>query len=275
VSQVVRIGAKQSFTDFLREVWEYRELFVTFAWRDLRVRYAQTFLGLLWAVVQPLLTILILWMVFDRFVKVDMGGVPPLAFIAAGVSTWTYFSFVLNQSSQSIIQSQQMIKKVYFPKIILPLSKALLGLIDLVIALVIMWLMCWYSGVLISSKIVLLPIAVLALILTSVGLGVWVSALTIRFRDVQQLVPFAVQIGLYITPVAYPASFAKQFLPEWAYLLYYANPMTGIIDLMRLSLFDYGAVSTAGFFSLGVGFVLFLTSVIYFKRTQTSVADLI
>lgn len=275
MSKIKRIEADQSLLVFLRELLDYRELLLTFAWRDYRVRYAQTFLGVAWGVLQPLLTILILWLVFSRFIDVDMGEVPPIAFVASGVACWTYFSFVVSQSGQAVIQSQQMVKKIYFPKVLLPLSKALLGMIDLIIVLVLLVVILFWSGVPLRFEMLFIPLVLIALITFSVGLGIWVSSLTIKYRDVQQLVPFTIQVGLYLTPVAYPASFASEMLPKAALYFYYLNPMVGIIEALRYCLFGAGSLDGYSVFSLTVGIVMAASGVWYFHRSERKIADLV
>lgn len=275
MSDLIKISSRLTLKDFLSEIWEHRNLILVFAWRDLRVRYAQTALGLLWAMVQPLFTIFVLWLVFGRFLKVDTGGVPALSFVASGVALWSYFSFVAQQSAQSIIQSQAMIKKIYFPKIILPISKALLGLVDLVVVVLILLAVLFFNGAEVSKGIFIMPLILLSLLLFSLGIGIWISALSIEYRDLQHIFPFIIQLGIYITPVAYPSSFAQSMLPDWATWLYYLNPVAGLIDLLRYSIFDNVALSEYWFYSLVSGFLIFGTGVVYFKYTQKKIADLI
>ena len=275
MGDLIKISSKLTLKDFLAEIWEHRNLILVFAWRDLRVRYAQTALGLLWSLAQPLFTIFVLWLVFGRFLKVDTGGVPALSFVASGVALWGYFSFVAQQSAQSIIQSQAMIKKIYFPKIILPISKALLGIVDLVVVIVILLAVLFFNGAEVSKGILFLPFILISLLFFSLGLGIWISALSIEYRDLQHIFPFLIQLGIYITPVAYPSSFAQSMLPDWAIWMYYLNPVAGLIDLLRYSIFENVALSDYWMYSIVSGFVLFGTGVTYFKYTQKKMADLI
>lgn len=272
MSKLIIDANKKSIFPNIRELIRYKDLFWTLAWRDFKVRYAQTTIGLLWAILQPVVTIGILSLVFGRFVGVDT-TVPHLLFTVTGMSIWTYFSFVLSNSGSSIIAAQGMVKKIYFPRLIIPLSKALVGLIDLAIVLVILIFLMFYYQVSPSKNIWAAPFFIVLSMIASLGAGIWLSALTVRFRDFQHILPFIVQIGLYVTPIAYPASFAMDSLPAWAARLYYLNPMAGIIQGFRWSLF--GGESPSGVFWLSVVmvFVLFISSLFYFRKVEDEMAD--
>jgi lipopolysaccharide transport system permease protein len=274
-TKINRVQSSQSFSTFIKEVLGYRELLLTFVWRDYRVRYAQTFLGFAWGLIQPAMSIAILWLVFSRFLNLKMEGVNPLAFIASGVMCWSYFAFVVTQSGQAVIQSQQMVKKIYFPKVLLPVSKAILGFIDLSIALLLLIAILIFTGSAFRFEMIYVPLLLLLLIKVASGLGIWISALTIKYRDVQQLVPFLVQIGLYITPVAYPSSLAFEMLPDSLRFLYYLNPMVGIIESLRYLLFGVGGISTYSILSMAIGLLIAATGVLYFHRTEKRIADLV
>lgn len=259
----------------LKELWLYRDLFWVLAYRDLRVRYAQTLLGLLWAIIQPLTTLLIISVVFGRFVKVDTGDIPYPLFAVTGVGLWTYFSFVLSQSGSSLIGAQEMVKKIYFPRLVIPLSKAVVGLVDLGVALLLIAaLFIAYGGTPVSN-IVFLPIFIVLTIIASLAAGIWLSALTVRYRDFQYVVPFLVQFGLYATPVAYPSEVVIKNLPAWGTYLFYLNPMTGIIEGFRWCLF--GGEIHFEFFWISMSFivVIFVSGIYYFKRTERIMADIL
>ena len=215
-----------------KELYRYKDLFITLTWRDFKVRYAQTTIGLLWALLQPVITLLILSLVFGKFVGVKT-DVPYLLFAMTGLTVWTYFSFVITNAGASIIASQVMIKKIYFPRLIIPLSKAAVGLIDLGISLVIMICLMFYYGIVPSSNVWLAPVFLFFGMLAALAVGILLSAITVRYRDFQHVVPFMVQIGLYITPIAYPADFAMQQLPKWAATVYYLNPIAGVVQGFR------------------------------------------
>jgi lipopolysaccharide transport system permease protein len=255
-----------------KELYKYRDLFLTLSWRDFRVRYAQTSIGLLWALLQPVITLLILSLVFGRFIGVTT-PVPHIVFTVAGMSVWTYFSYVMTNSGNSIIVSQEMVKKIYFPRLIIPLSKAVVGLIDLGITLLILIGLMIYYGIAPSPNFWMAPFFILVGMIAALGAGIWLSALTVRYRDFQHVVPFLVQIGLYITPIAYPAAFATQKLPKWAATLYYLNPMAGVVQGFRWSLFGGTPPGSLFFVSLVMVFILFISGLFYFRKIEDDMAD--
>jgi lipopolysaccharide transport system permease protein len=259
----------------LRELFAHRDLFLTLAIRDLKVRYAQTVLGLAWAVVQPLATLIIMSLIFGRAVKVETGGVPYPLFAIVGISAWSYFAFVLKESGGSIIGAQDIVRKIYFPRLIIPLSKAAVGLMDLLVALLMMAaLFVWY-GVTPSAHLIFAPLYLLLIIVVALGIGIWISALTIRFRDLQHVVPFMIQFGLFITPIAYPASAITASLPHWVQVLYFLNPMAGVVEGWRWSMLGLGDPGGLCLLSLISGAFLFITSFIYFRSMERVVADLV
>ena len=271
---VIDASITSIFPNF-REIIAYKDLFITLSWRDIRVRYAQAFLGLLWAFIQPIVSIAILYLVFVRFAQIDTGNTPPLLFVACGQSLWTYFSFVISNSGKSIIANENMIKKIYFPRLIIPLSKATTGLIDFGIALLVMIGLFFYYGITPSPYFMFSFVFLLFAIIASLGIGIWLSALTIRYRDFQYIIPFMVQIGTYVTPVAYPAAFARDNLPNWASTLYFLNPMAGIIEGFRWSLFGGTPPDGMTFISFGVVLILFVSSLYYFNKVERTMADLL
>ena len=269
--KIVVDADKKNYGINFRELWEYRDLFFVLAWRDLRVRYAQTFLGLTWALLQPVATLLIFILVFGRVVKVDTGSIPYPLFAISGISMWTFFSFVLSQSGESIIGAQEMIKKIYFPRLVIPLSKAVVGFVDFGVAFAILIALMIAYGFAPSPNIVFVPFFILLNILAALAVGIWLSALTIRFRDFRHVVPFLVQFGLYATPVGYPA----RLVPEEYLFLYNLNPMAGIIEGFRWSLL--GGAAPGGYFYLSAGMVLFLffSGLFYFRRVEDVMADIV
>ena len=270
---IIEASKKRLFPDF-RELKRYKDLFLTLTWRDLRVRYAQTTIGLLWALVQPVVSLTILTLVFGKFVGVET-GVPHVLFTIAGMSTWTYFSFVMSNAGNSIIINQNMVKKVYFPRIIISLSKAMVGLVDFVVSFVILTILMIYFGVVPSSNIWMAPIFTIIAAFAALGVGIWLSALTVRYRDFQHIVPFMVQIGMYLTPIAYPADFAMTRLPEWASTIYFLNPMAGVVQGFRWSLFGGTPPGDLMYVSFGMVFFLFFTGLIYFKKVEDQMADFV
>lgn len=254
-----------------KELFAYRDLFLILAYRDLRVRYAQTFLGVLWAVIQPLCTLLIFTLVFGRAMQVDTAGVPYPVFAMCGMCAWSYFAFVMNQAGNSIIGAQGMIQKIYFPRLIIPLSKAVVGFVDLAISFVFVLGLALWFGVPLSGNIVLLPAFVLLLIITALAVGIWLSALTIRYRDFQHIVPFLVQIGLYATPIAYPSS----LIPERFQLLVHLNPMAGIVEGFRWSILGADAPHPYAYLSFSLALLFFLTGLLYFRKIERMMADIV
>ena len=266
---------KQKLSLNLRELFNYRDLFLILAYRDLRVRYAQTFLGFLWAFLQPAATLLIFTVVFGKAVKVDTGGVPYPLFAIAGMTAWTYFAFVLNQSGNSIIGAQEMVKKIYFPRLVIPLSKAVVGFVDFAIAFLILAVLMLIYSYMPSANIVYLPIFILLTIISALAVGIWLSALTIRYRDFQHVVPFLVQFGLYATPTAYPAETIIRNLPDWAVAIYYLNPMAGVVEGFRWSVL--GGVPPSGFvyISFTLIAILFVSGMFYFRKVERVMADIV
>lgn len=268
-------ASRSSLSLGLRELRQYKDLFLVMAYRDLRVRYAQTFLGLVWAVIQPLSTLLIFSLLFGTAINIDTGGVPYPFFAMTGMALWTYFSFVMSNSGQSIIQSQNMIKKVYFPRLVIPLSKALVGLVDFVIVFVLLIVLAIYYQIDLSPNVVWVPVFILLNMICALAVGIWLSALTVRYRDFQHVVPFVVQFGLYATPVGFPAKLIADRLPEWAAAIYYLNPMAGIIEGFRWALIGGGAPGELSMISFGMVILLFIGGLIYFKRVEKVMPDLV
>lgn len=254
-----------------RELSAYRDLFVVLAFRDLRIRYAQTLLGFTWALLQPLATLLVFVLVFGMAVKVDTGCIPYPLFAISGIAMWTYFGYVLNQSGTSIVGAQEMIKKIYFPRLVIPLSKAMAGFVDFAVALVFLLILMIYYRYMPPVQIIFAPLFIILNIIAALAVGIWLSALTIRYRDFQHVVPFIVQFGLYATPVAYPA----RIVPEKFQLIYNLNPMAGVIQGFRWSLFG-GEVPNGYFYiSMTVIVVLFVTGLYYFRRVEKIMADIV
>lgn len=259
----------------LREMVAYRDLFLVLAYRDLQVRYAQTVLGILWALVQPMATLLVMTLVFGRAVGVDTNGLPYPLFAITGISAWTYFAFVMKESGGSLIASQEMVRKIYFPRLLVPMSKSAVGLTDLFVALLVMVALFIHYGVAPQERILLAALYLVGIVISALGVGIWISALTIRYRDLQHVVPFAIQIGLFITPVAYTARTVTERLPDWMEAVYFLNPMAGLIEGYRWCLIGVGDPGGLCWISFASSLVLLLTSFIYFRSMERVVADLI
>ena len=274
MGKIIIDANKRSFFPEFKELFRFKDLFYTMAWRDFKIRYAQTSIGLLWAVVQPVATLLILSLVFGRFVGVET-GMPHILFTVAGTSLWTYFAYVMTNSGNSIIANQAMVKKIYFPRLIIPLSKAIVGFMDFGISLLIMVALMIYFQVAPSSNLWIAPLFVLMVVIAALSVGIWLSALSVRYRDFQHIVPFMVQIGLYLTPIGYPAEFATQHLPKWASAIYFLNPMAGAVQGFRWSVFGGNPPGDLMWLSLGVTVILFITGLLYFNKVESKMADFV
>lgn len=264
---------KNRFQLNLKEVWRYRELLWTLTYRDFRVKYAQTAIGFAWAFINPIFSILILSFVFGTIAKVGTGNtdVPHILYTTAGMCGWTYFSSVLAQAGNSIIGAQNMVKKIYFPRLIIPLSKALTSFIDLLIVLVCIALLMFYYQIAPSASIVYLPFFLLVAIVAGLAGGIWMSALTVRFRDFSQITPLLLRIGMYATPIAFPAS----NVPEKYQMLFYLNPMAGIVEGVRWSILGGDPPNEYAYISFAVIFLFFIAGVFYFNIIQRKMADIL
>jgi lipopolysaccharide transport system permease protein len=256
------------------DLWRYRELFFILAWRDVAVRYKQTVIGLAWAFVRPFLTMVVFTVVFGKIAKLPAEGSAPYAvMVFAGLLPWMLFASVLSDASTSIVGSANLISKVYFPRLIVPLATVLVALIDFLVSLFILaGLMLWY-GVVPGWQILLLPVFVLLALLCSIGPALWAAAVLVKYRDFRFIIPFVTQIGLYISPVG----FSGKIVPEQWQFVYSLNPMVGIIDGFRWCILG-GAnpIYGSGFaLSLGIIAVLLLWGIHSFRRTERAFADMI
>ncbi len=257
-----------------RELWLYRELFYYFAWRDIKVRYKQTALGASWAIVQPFTTMVIFTLLFNKAAGITSGSAVPYAiFSFIGLLFWNYFSSALTRAGNSLVDNQQVITKVYFPRIIPPISSTIVALLDFGFAFIVFLGLMAYFRIIPSWEGVFLLIP--ALIITFVaasGLGLFLAALNVKYRDIKQALPFLIQTGLFLTPVIYPVT----AIPERFQWLLYLNPMTGVINAMRSSLLGQGAINwplTA--ISVAVAILLFVIGLSFFKAKEREFADII
>lgn len=255
-----------------KELWRYRELLYFLAWRDVKVKYKQTAIGVVWAVLQPVLAMLIFSVLFGRFAAMPTDGVPYPIFVFIGLLPWNYFAATLEQSTSSLVTGANLVSKIYFPRIIIPASAAVATLIDLLIGSCVLALLMAYYGVSIGPGLLLVPVLLVATLVNAVGFGLWASALNVRYRDVQYAIPFVIQIWLFATPVIYPASLLG---PEWSWLLL-LNPMGGVIESFRPAILGHAPIPWLGLFiSGGIGLLVFLGGVLYFKRVERHFADII
>jgi lipopolysaccharide transport system permease protein len=262
----------------LREVWEFRELLFFLAWRDVKVRYKQTALGALWAILQPVLTMLIFTIFFGGLARVGSDGMPYPIFSYAGLLPWTLFAQGLSQAANSLVGASNLIKKVYFPRLIVPLASVLTGLVDFFVAFtVLVGLMVWYR-VPPTAAVLWLPLFLLLAILGALGAGLWLAALNVEYRDVRYVVPFFVQLWLFVTPVIYPTSrlsakLTELGLPVWISGL---NPMTGVVEGFRWALLGSGSrPGSILVASASVTMVILLSGAFYFRRMERTFADVV
>lgn len=256
------------------DLWRYRDLFLVLAWRDVAVRYKQTVIGVAWAVVRPLLTMLIFTLIFSRVAKLPADGdIPYPVMVFAAMLPWFLFSTILADASSSLVANSQLVGKVYFPRLIIPVSAAVVALIDFGISFVLLALLMVWFGVLPDWRILLLPFFVLLAVFASLGPALLLTALNVKYRDFRYIIPFIVQFGLYASPVG----FSSSVVPDQWRLLYSVNPMVGVIDGFRWSLFGgESPLHLPGLaLSVVVTIVLTLIGIAYFRRTEKSFADLI
>ena len=259
------------FIDF-HELWEYRDLFYFLIWRNIKVRYAQSVLGVGWAIIQPVFSMIVFTIVFGKLAKIGSEGVPYAIFSYAALVPWTYFSNALTQSGASLVGASGMISKVYFPRLIIPMSPVLDKLIDFGISLILLvGLMVWFK-IAPTIWVLTLPLLILLMMLTAAGLGMWLTALAVQYRDVNYGMKFAVQLFMYASPVVYPAS----LVPDQFRLLYGLNPMAGVIEGFRAALlgtrpmpWDLIAVGSV------IAFVVAVSGAFYFRRTERVFADVV
>lgn len=255
-----------------QEIWSHRELLFFLAWRDVKVRYKQTGLGILWAIMQPLLTMAIFTVIFSRFAHVGTGGVPAPIFYFSGLVPWLYVSVTVSMASMTLVNNMQLLTKIYFPRVMLPAAAALSTLVDFLVASVLMTGFLIYYHVHLTAAIFLWPLLVVQMFMLGLGVSLFLSALNVKFRDVKYAVPFVIQIWMYLSPVIYPSTILPVSLRRWISL----NPADGLIEAFRhcfvpSSPVNWGAVIT----SASVTAVLFLGALFYFQRSERAFADVI
>ena len=267
------IEAGRTERNYWHDVWRYRELFYFLAWRDFLVRYKQTVVGVVWSVVRPVLTMIVLTVVFGKFGKMPSGGVPYPILVFCGMLPWQFFSNALSESGNSLVSNSNLISKVYFPRLIVPASSVITCFVDFVISgLLLILMMVWYQ-VVPSANILLLPVFAVVAFGASFGAGVWISALMVEYRDFRFIVPFVVQLGLYISPVGFYSSVVPE---EWRFA-YSLNPMTGVIDGFRWAILggEQTVYLPGQIVSIFVVALLLVSGIWYFRRMERTFADVI
>lgn len=255
----------------LGDLWAYRELLYFLAWRDVKVRYKQTVLGAAWAIIQPVLTMVVFSIVFGRLGRIPSNGFPYPIFTFAALLPWQLFAYALTYSSQSLVAEQRLITKVYFPRLIIPLSSVMGGLVDFAVALAVLVALMLYYGVMPTWRLLALPGLVLLTILSALGAGLWLSALNVKYRDIRYTIPFLTQLWLFVSPVAYPMS----MIPERWRWLYGLNPMAGVIEGFRWAVLAAPPPTTALYVSLVLTAAALVGGLYYFRGMERFFADIV
>jgi lipopolysaccharide transport system permease protein len=257
----------------LPEIWRFRDLLYIFVWRDVKVRYKQTAIGVVWAIFQPLLTMLIFTVFFGRLAQMPSDGIPYPIFVYTGLLLWNYFSVALVNTSDSLILNESIVKKVYFPRLLLPLSTVVTPIVDFVLALIVLvGLMFFYHFTPNLLGLALIPILVSISMLSAWGLGIFLTSVNVKYRDVRHALPFFIQILLFVTPVIYPVS----LIPAKYQWIIYLNPMSGVIETARTALLGHGTINwTHLLVSFGISILLVIGGVSYFRKTERYIADIL
>lgn len=257
----------------LKELWEYRELLFFLAWRDIKVRYKQTVLGAAWAILQPFMSMVVFTLFFGNLAKIDSDGLPYAIWNYAALVPWTFFATGLAMSSNSLVGSANLIKKVYFPRLVIPIATVLSGIVDFVLAFVVLLLMMPFFNIVPTANVVFLPFFILLAFVTALGVGLWLSAMNVQFRDIRYTVPFLTQLWMFITPIVYPSSLIEN---EVLRAIYGINPMAGVVEGFRWALL--GTDTAPGpviLISSLAAVMLFVSGLFYFRRMEKSFADVV
>jgi lipopolysaccharide transport system permease protein len=267
------LEAGRAERQYWKDLWRYRELLYFLAWRDILVRYKQTTIGIAWALIRPFLTMIVFTIVFGKLAKLDTGGVPYPILVFSAMLPWQFFSNAMSDCSNSLISNANLLSKVYFPRLIVPVSSVIVSFVDFMISgMILLGLMAWYNFVP-SWRILMLPFFILIAFIAAMGVGLWLAALNVKYRDFRYIVPFIVQFGLYISPVG----FSSSIVPEEWQLLYSLNPMVGVIDGFRWAILGGDtAINPVGFLlSTSLVLILFASGVQYFRKVERTFADVI
>ena len=259
---------------WLSELWRFRELLYFLAWRDVKVRYKQAAFGAAWAIIQPLITMIIFTFFFSRMGKIPSGSVPYPLFCYSALVPWTYFTGTLSQAGNSLVGNASLITKIYFPRILLPAASALGGLLDFCVSSAFLVLMMVYYRVAPSWTLIFWPVAVMGMVIISLGISMLLAAMNVRYRDVKHVIPFMIQLGLFVTPVLYPAD--AGFLPSGLKRVLALNPLSGVMEGFRASLFPHQGVNGRLLgISITIGLLLFSLGALYFRKAERTFADII
>ncbi|MFZ4593892.1 MAG: ABC transporter permease [Verrucomicrobiaceae bacterium] len=281
VAEPLIIEAGRAEAHYWRDLWRFRDLFYFLAWRDLLVRYKQTAIGVAWALLRPLLTMVIFVVIFTKVAKLPTDGLPAAIFMLGGMLPWQFFSTALSESSSSLITNANLITKIYFPRIIVPASSVIVALVDFLITLILLAVvMLWYSfqpeHYVPSWRLLLLPVFICLSLVAAMGPGLIVTTLNVKFRDFRYVIPFVVQFGIYVSPVGYSSSMIGERFGETARLIYSLNPVVGVIDGFRWCLGGSASLDPLSFsLSSALSLLLLYLGVRYFRKMEKSFADVI
>jgi lipopolysaccharide transport system permease protein len=254
----------------LAELWQYRELIYFLAWRDIKVRYKQTIIGIAWVLLQPLAMMAVFWLLFGRMAKLPSDGLPYPLFVLVALLPWQFFSRVISESTNSLITDQRLITRVYFPRLVVPIATGLTALVDFGLAMILVAILMLLFGIIPGPTLLLLPLVVLLMVAAALGVGFWLSALNVEYRDVMHAIPFLVQFWFFVTPVVYSSS----LLPEPWRMLSGLNPMTAVVDGFRWCVLGAGSgLSLTSAISGSIAMALFISGMIWFRRRERSFVD--
>jgi lipopolysaccharide transport system permease protein len=267
------IEAGRTERHYWKDIWRYRELFYFLAWRDILVRYKQTIIGIVWAIIQPVATMVIFTVVFGKLAKLPSGGAPYPIMVFAAMLPWQFFASSFGMAGNSLLSNANLISKVYCPRLILPTSTVIVCFVDFLISFVILIALMFWFGFFPPVRIIMLPLFILIAFAASMAGGLWIAALNVRYRDFRYIVPFIVQIGLYISPVGFNSS----IVPDKWRLLYSLNPMVGVIDGFRWAILggEYQLYLPGFLLSLGLVALILVSGIVYFRKTEKTFADVI
>jgi lipopolysaccharide transport system permease protein len=271
---VIRIEPSRGWVSLqLRALWKYRELLYFLIWRDVKVRYKQTVLGAAWAIIQPFFTMVVFSIFFGKLAQVPSDGIPYPIFSYAALVPWSFFAYGLGNASNSLIGDARLIRKVYFPRLVMPISTVLAGFVDFILAFVVLLGMMLAYGIMPTVNVLWLPLFLLLALITSLGSGLWLSAMNVQFRDVRYTVPFITQLWMYATPIAYPSSLIKDPVLR---ALYGINPMAGVVEGFRWALLGTDTAPDPVLIASSLAaLVLCLSGAFYFRRMEKNFADIV
>lgn len=273
MSELTIIKPKKTFSwEDIKEIWQYRELLYFFSWRDLKVRYKQTMMGILWAIFQPFIAMVVFSIFFGKLAKIPSDNIPYPIFVYVGLLIWQFFSTSLLDTSNSLVNNQSIITKVYFPRLILPVSTTITKFIDFFIAsIILIGLMAYYHFLPNLIGLLILPLLLIITFMIAIGAGLFLAALNVKYRDVRYILPFFIQLLLFVTPVIYPASIAGKY--SWILAI---NPMTGVIKAAQAAILGNAPINWFLLFISGLTcLIIFVMGIIYFKKTERYFADII